>query len=771
MPTLDTLSEADIQKTVNATSLRKSRGYLATIGKASRSGETLTAEVRGSRLYEVEIAVDEGGIHARCTCPYSWGGFCKHIGAVLLKWLQAKGSFTTLPAPPAGTKPGLELMSVAPPKTHRPKEEPLWRTMPFPARQQRERQHLEEWLEQHRLADLRDLGRLNQWPLKGTTKGVIANQLAERLTDPQDIQKLVNGLDDDHRHVFQAVVLLERGLYHRPEDIERVARGLGLSGQHKKIDAYTHHLTEKGLVFAAGASFDFWAAIPFVPSALVRALPPIFANLPAAPASQADSQLLLADAATPTRTITQLLLLIEQGSYSLRPPQPRPRLEKFYRGLADWRYDPEELLRAKEKGQFQGGPQAHNLTLAVPPPEPALPDETSQRLAPLAGDAGRLDFYYHLLVAAGIFQPGSPVTVWPDVKNHFLRLDEAAQWATLARVFFELESWSEFWELIRATPGLQLHRTVASNLTPKLLDEALLRGRRLVLRLLACLPDDRWLAFEELDRLLRPLWPRFEATGSPSSYFGPTNSTWHIASGSRRLIPEQDRAAWDLLQGQFARRLISGPLRWLGLADVRLESGRLAAFRLHSLGDLYWDRVAVPEPTLLPATQPAAGRKPTPEKAVQVEAGRIILDPAAITAQAHSFLDHIARLEETQPGRFVYQVQAKAIHAAFEEGLTLAQLEEQWQEHLGAPMPDSLQTMLAGWWQQYGRVRLYENVTIIEFSDDYALAEMKAVTSLEQRLIAQLSPRLVLVTPEAVSILTAELQQSGYTPKVTDEAS
>ena len=46
---------------------------------------------------------------------------------------------------------------------------------------------------------------------------------------------------------------------------------------------------------------------------------------------------------------------------------------------------------------------------------------------------------------------------------------------------------------------------------------------------------------------------------------------------------------------------------------------------------------------------------------------------------------------------------------------------------------------------------------------------MKAVTSLGQHLIAELSPRLVLIPKVAVEPLTAELEKAGYTPKQTDD--
>jgi len=46
-------------------------------------GSTITAYVSGTSIYKVTIDIDGGNIKADCTCPYDWGGYCKHIVAVL----------------------------------------------------------------------------------------------------------------------------------------------------------------------------------------------------------------------------------------------------------------------------------------------------------------------------------------------------------------------------------------------------------------------------------------------------------------------------------------------------------------------------------------------------------------------------------------------------------------------------------------------------------------------------------------------------------------
>lgn len=60
------------------------------IERIDRFDQTVTAAVQGSQPdpYDVESEIDSdepGDIDASCTCPYDWGGYCKHIIAVLLE--------------------------------------------------------------------------------------------------------------------------------------------------------------------------------------------------------------------------------------------------------------------------------------------------------------------------------------------------------------------------------------------------------------------------------------------------------------------------------------------------------------------------------------------------------------------------------------------------------------------------------------------------------------------------------------------------------------
>ncbi|NOZ26470.1 MAG: SWIM zinc finger domain-containing protein [Chloroflexi bacterium] len=66
-----------------------------------RRGQQLLAEVEGSQYlpYQVRITFDAGGIlDAACSCPYDWGGWCKHIVATLLTCIHAPEAIEERPS-------------------------------------------------------------------------------------------------------------------------------------------------------------------------------------------------------------------------------------------------------------------------------------------------------------------------------------------------------------------------------------------------------------------------------------------------------------------------------------------------------------------------------------------------------------------------------------------------------------------------------------------------------------------------------------------------
>lgn len=96
------LSEATIRSHSAPESYSRGRSYYerGAVTSLALRGNTLEADVEGSEYtpYRVRVTFDKGGItDATCTCPYDWGGWCKHIVAALLSYLYRDDAVETRP--------------------------------------------------------------------------------------------------------------------------------------------------------------------------------------------------------------------------------------------------------------------------------------------------------------------------------------------------------------------------------------------------------------------------------------------------------------------------------------------------------------------------------------------------------------------------------------------------------------------------------------------------------------------------------------------------
>ena len=85
------LSKAAIASYANDKSWQRGSAYYQDgyVSQICQRGQSITAQVRGSRSYRVTVNFDAEGLSsAGCSCPYDWGGYCKHIVATLLMCLH-----------------------------------------------------------------------------------------------------------------------------------------------------------------------------------------------------------------------------------------------------------------------------------------------------------------------------------------------------------------------------------------------------------------------------------------------------------------------------------------------------------------------------------------------------------------------------------------------------------------------------------------------------------------------------------------------------------
>ncbi len=91
------LTESLIRQNTTTESFKRGENYYrqGAVLKVIRRGNLVQSYVEGSEYepYEVQITLDDRGVAvATCSCPYDWGGWCKHIVAVLLTCIRDPAS-------------------------------------------------------------------------------------------------------------------------------------------------------------------------------------------------------------------------------------------------------------------------------------------------------------------------------------------------------------------------------------------------------------------------------------------------------------------------------------------------------------------------------------------------------------------------------------------------------------------------------------------------------------------------------------------------------
>ncbi|MDP1539225.1 MAG: SWIM zinc finger family protein, partial [Moraxellaceae bacterium] len=101
---LPKITESMIRAGTSPESFRRGEEYHreGALSNTAIQGMLLSGECAGTYApyYRVQVELDETGVaDASCTCPYEYGGYCKHIVALLLAYLRHPKSFTIRKAP------------------------------------------------------------------------------------------------------------------------------------------------------------------------------------------------------------------------------------------------------------------------------------------------------------------------------------------------------------------------------------------------------------------------------------------------------------------------------------------------------------------------------------------------------------------------------------------------------------------------------------------------------------------------------------------------
>ena len=540
-----------------------------------------------------------------------------------------------------------------------------------------------------------------------------------------------------------------------PENLAQSAvRRLKGRRSEEEAVAILQDLQELGLVLAGKG---FGETTYYMPAAVAQHVPPWPELLPLFAGDLAKLDVRQSPAFALTQVAYQVWQYLGETSVPKKTRAlPKPaQLERQWPPFQGWLNPTDELAEMERMGsRFWSSAWQQSISVQCLPP--ALSDADLSELRQRTGVTDAiLDFAFNLLTSVNLIQweYGDEIRTDEEAMMAFLTYPDVDRLRVLTLTWMRLNWWSEMALVLQHVEHLQLRRSLAPvGLTYSALMEELAQARMAVVTLLGRLSPGTWYRAADFRQLLRRIWPDYLYASSLSP-----DRWWLETAGSDYRLSPGKAGDWEVGYAPFVTACLEGPLAWLGVVTLAYDQRGLAAFQLSDLGAY-----------LLGLHERYAGGKSEqagPALIVHGD-GTVIARTGFATTGAYDVLNVVARLEETSAQEFHYRVTADSIQRAFDQGWTGQAILGELDKHSIEPVPDPLRSHILDWAEGYGQVHLYEEVTLVEFADDFALQELLASTSLAQHLIYQFSPRLVAIQTEAVEALRNELVRQGHTPRV-----
>ncbi len=401
------------------------------------------------------------------------------------------------------------------------------------------------------LARLRIIARFWDVELGASCQRDAAAQLAEAMAAPEAISRAWETLPDDQRRALESVLAAEgrkpRRIFARRWGEIR-AMGPGRMGRERP---WREPISAAEGLWYRGLIFHVFEQGPDGAYEVVFTPPELYAHLP------------IPDAPPPTIILEPIPAPIAARSSG------DALLDDACTLLA---YLQNERLRPGPDGNW---PDRHRACLTR-----RLRDPAPERLAFLRHLAHRIAWLR--VTDAGYLRPDpEPVTAW-------LQSSTEQQRSTMTQAWQDDPTWNELFHI----PSLYPEETGAWRNDPLL-------ARKATLRYLAACAPDAWYKLDDFVAAVKQADPDFQRPdGDYTNWYIRDTTSGAYLSGFE---------SWNAVEGALIRRLITGPLTWLGLTDlsaVSLPASCLllsASFRLNAAGAVF---LGLTEPLPAPESAP-----------------------------------------------------------------------------------------------------------------------------------------------------------------------
>lgn len=743
----------------------------------------LEAQVQeGNTSYLVEIAVEpDGEIVGLCDCEV--GENCAHVAAVLHVWAQNPQAFTPSSAGDmlellkAGS-PLRELLTALDPRIEQRLREldalpesvrselaglsmeelgrapTVWVDLPSESSQEAA---FREFLESYKIQKLRAIGKRRGFRLKGVAKAEVVEQLIQALRESVRSPDFLAGLTPQEREVLR----LLHTVYGIRDfltwgEVQYAWFQHRMKGGTEALRRALDGLFEYGLLFPCRAHREaeqhfHW--LPYLRTVRLPVLKPVVKTYP-----RRKRRELSHPPSTPPVTTSMWLLrtFAERETLRLAPPQPAHPQARLYPWLDAWVHDVEEAKRLIQQG-YGYRFTSSDATIGIPAFGCMTAKEELERLAQwLGADEEFADWLVSMGMALQLLkrvQGSERMLTWSEERwEEWAELTPEQQLRVLFNVWRRaMGSLAELRLVQQRYPELRLERTIRyPDFQPEDLAREFMEARNFILRLLQEVPTDTWVDWNAFATWAWQVDPEFL-----HSYW--SWEVWGFSVRQGKRLDPQRRGHWERAYRPVLAAFLEGPLRWLGAVEVRFKGRNLATFRLTETGAWLLRKEGQPA-VILPVEPGEAPVTWVDERTLRLRH----------TPELGDLLRIVTRIATPTGRPYTYRLTNASIERAFTQGITPAEIAEAFRER-GAPLPEATRKQLEDLWSHFGRVHLYENLTVLELADDLALREVLASTKLKDHIIHQFSPRLAVIEDSAVDALVEELVKKGYTPKVSTQ--
>lgn len=207
--------------------------------------------------------------------------------------------------------------------------------------------------------------------------------------------------------------------------------------------------------------------------------------------------------------------------------------------------------------------------------------------------------------------------------------------------------------------------------------------------------------------------------------------------------------SWNEIEGRLLEFLVTKPLYWFGFLDLGFSSqeGGPSCFRLSR----WWKALSINQIPSIPEP---------PSEGVFINSRGMITVPLNTSLAARYQIGRFAKLLDSNPHVFSYQVTNESLKKAKKQGLKISQLVKIIQNHSTSPFPPMFLNTLLNWESEGPQAR-FASLKIIRLSNPN-IVDILLKSKASKFIKESLNPTTIAFEPAGEKIIKSVLLEAGF---------